>query len=228
MLLRKCRKPVGWGKPTGLADSAADTRSAYSYGMQGRTGVLHPSPPLTGIDDDGRSGWVWLVTTKDVFEAELLRGLLESSGVPVALDAFDRSPFAWMYPAGNMQRPVQVLVPAALLEAARLHLLEFSLMEPGQMEDRIEDQMQGQINGAGAVDDSSGRTQTRLLRDRLRPAWFVVAILTSITVGWLIVVEVLGFAPCEARILCLESDGAGHCSRVDAAPKEHAPCTPNP
>jgi hypothetical protein len=156
------------------------------------------------------------VTAHDVFEAELVRGLLENASVPVVLDAFDRSPFAWMYPAGNVQRPVQVFVPAPLLETARLELLESSVVAAGRFAQ------------AAATDTAASRP---LLRDKVRPLYVLVAVLTSITVGWFVVVEVLGFAPCVARVMCLDQergDGIGQCGRSGATAQGGGVCATNP
>ncbi len=176
--------------------------------------VLEPAPPRDAGGDGGHGGWVWLMTAGNVFEAELLRGLLETAGVPVALDSFDRSPSAWMYPAGNVNRPVQVLVPAGLLEAARLELMESSLVGAGRMESPPAEEP----------------ADARLLRERMRPAWLTVALLTSLACGWLVVVEILGFAPCSARIFCIEShpDAPGQCGRAGVPAQGRPACTTNP
>lgn len=88
--------------------------------------VLDPAPPRTGGDDGGGGGgWAWLVTARGIIEAELVRGALEASGiVPVALDARDPSPGAWLFLSGNVNALVRVFVPRSLLDAARLVLLE--------------------------------------------------------------------------------------------------------
>lgn len=153
--------------------------------VKGRPGVLDPAPPAQS-GEGGSGGWKWLVTARDTFEGELLRGMLEAAGVPVALDGFDRSPFAWMYPAGNVRVPVQVFVPAGLLDVARLELLEANFVTP----DRL-------------AASRAAAPARRLLRDRIRPVWLVVAILTALVVAWVIVIEILSFMPCVTHVFCV-------------------------
>lgn len=152
--------------------------------MRGQSGILTPAPPKADRGDPGRGRWSWLVTAGDIFEAELLKGLLESVHIPVMTDSFDRSPFAWMYPAGNVQRPVHIYVPASLLDVARLELLESSFVHSARVQP---------VAAASAP-----------VRERTRPVVVIVALLTALIAGWLVVVEVLRFAPCSARIFCID------------------------
>jgi hypothetical protein len=164
--------------------------------MRRHSDVLDPAPPREQVGGDGRGGWSWLLTANDRFEAELLRGLLESAGVPVVLDGFDRSPFAWMYPSGNVNVPVHVLVPTGLLETARLEVLESSLVDAGRLSE------------TGAPDDGDSRVggepPARLMRDRIRPLWLIVAILTALAVALIVVVEIAGFVPCATNLFCIK------------------------
>lgn len=164
---------------------APGPRAAYSLGMSRRTGILDPAPPAAGVDDGGSGGWSWLVTASDRFEAEVLRGMLENAGVPVVLDGFDGSPFAWMYPSGNINAPVRVMVPTGLLEVARLELLESSLIGP----DRL-------------VPSEPARPH-RQARRVSRPLGLIVAVLTALAVAWIIIVEVAGFVPCATNMFCI-------------------------
>lgn len=162
--------------------------------MKRRTGILDPAPPTSGptpgppsgSGDDGSGGWSWLVTAADRFEAEVVRGLLETAGVPVVLDGFDRSPSAWMYPSGNVNAPVRVLVPTGLLDVARLELLESSVVHESRLAETIRPQKPQR--GTQRVN---------------RLVWAVVAVLTALAVAWIIVVEVAGFAPCAAHMFCI-------------------------
>ena len=96
--------------------------------MRAGSEVLDPAPPWTG---GGGGGWAWLITARGIIEAELVRGMLETSGiVPVALDARDPSPGAWMFMSGNVNALVRVFVPLSLLDAARLALLEAGYETP--------------------------------------------------------------------------------------------------
>jgi len=150
-----------------------------------RTGVLDPAPPQESPGGgDGR--WAWLLTARDALEAEIVRGLLEGAGVPVALDWRDPSPFAWMHLSGNLFRPVPVYVPASLIDNARLQLLEMGLEAPDQDEGGDED--------TAAMPD---------WRSRHRFILGAVTGLTLIAVGWIVFVEIFGFAPCFLRLFCI-------------------------
>jgi len=147
-----------------------------------RTGVLDPAPPIPTWGGGG-GGWAWLLTATDAVEAEIVRGLLEATGVPVALDWRDPSPFAWMHLSGNMHRPVPVYVPASMVDAARLQLLEL---------------------GLEASEPSEVVPATRpVMRERHRLLWQIVLGLTVIGAAWILFVEIFGFAPCALRLFCI-------------------------
>jgi hypothetical protein len=149
-----------------------------------RTGLLEPAPPREGWGGGG--GWTWLLTARDAVEAEIVRGLLEACGVPVALDWRDPSPFAWMHLSGNLMRPVPVYVPTGLLDNARLQLLEMGL---------------GDDTDEPEAEPASLRATS--LRDRHRLLWSAIATLTMIAVAWIVFVEMFGFAPCFFRLFCI-------------------------
>jgi hypothetical protein len=151
-----------------------------------RTGVLDPAPPQQN-EGGGGGRWAWLFTASDAVEAEIVRGLLEGAGVPVALDWRDPSPFAWMHLSGNLHRPVPVYVPAGLIENARLHLLDIGLESPEVFEEGEDDTF-----GAPAP----WRARHRIV---LRAATG----LTLVAVGWIVFVEIFGFAPCFLRMFCI-------------------------
>ncbi len=91
--------------------------------MRGGSQVIDAAPPAA--DTGGGGGWALLLTARGIIEAELIRGVLESQGiVPVALDATDPSPGAWLFLSGNVNALVRVFVPTSLLDAARLTLME--------------------------------------------------------------------------------------------------------
>jgi len=148
------------------------------------TGVLLPTPPR-GVDGGGRGGWAWLLTARDAVEAEIVRGLLEATGVPVALDWRDPSPFAWMHLSGNLHRPVPVYVPLSLVDAARLNLLEMGL----EADDDPDPDPQRPIRPA--------------MRDRHPLLWLSILTLTIVAAAWLLFVEIFGFAPCALRLFCI-------------------------
>jgi len=152
-----------------------------------RTGVLEPAPPRE-VWGGGGGGWAWLLTARDALEAEIVRGLLEASGVPVALDWRDPSPFAWMHLSGNVFRPVPVYVPTSLIDDARLQLLEMGLGDDGEPEPE---------------DERDRLVPAPSLRDRHRFLWSAVATLTIVAVAWLVFVEIFGFAPCFLRLFCI-------------------------
>jgi len=149
-----------------------------------RTGVLEPAPP---VEDPGGGGgrWAWLLTARDAVEAEIVRGLLEGGGVPVALDWRDPSPFAWMHLSGNLFRPVPVYVPAGLIESARLQLLELGLDDP-EMEE-----------------EDAASESLPMWRERHRLLLGAATGLTLVAVGWLVFVEIFGFVPCFLRLFCI-------------------------
>src|SRR5438034_480816 len=65
-----------------------------------RSGVLEPAPPRTASGGGGGGGrWTWLLTARDALEAEIVRGLLETGGVPgglaLVLFAWLAALFAW-------------------------------------------------------------------------------------------------------------------------------------
>lgn len=149
-----------------------------------RTGLLEPAPPRDEWGGGG-GGWAWLLTARDAVEAEIVRGLLEASGVPVALDWRDPSPFAWMHLSGNLMRPVPVYVPTGLVDNARLQLLEMGLADDDEPEPE-----------ALALSRPS-------LRDRHRLLWSAIAALTIVAVAWIVFVEIFGFAPCFLHLFCI-------------------------
>jgi hypothetical protein len=151
--------------------------------MPVRVDVRDPAPPLAPTGGGGGGRWSRVVTAGDAIEAELIRGVLEYAGLPVVLDRRDTSPFAWMYPGGNMHAPVAVLVPSTLLEAARLALLEANLLAPDAPEPI--------------------RSPAPALRPRMGPLRIVVGGLVFLVVGWVILMEVFGFAPCALRLFCI-------------------------
>ena len=151
--------------------------------MTSGTGVLDPAPPRAASGDGGGGRWAWLVTAVDAVEAEIIRGLLEATGTPVALDWRDPSPFAWMHLSGNLHRPVPVYVPASMVEAARLQLLELGLEAPESA--------------------ANEPVVAPVMRERHRVLWQVVLALTVIGAAWILFVEIFGFAPCALRLFCI-------------------------
>jgi hypothetical protein len=153
-----------------------------------RTGVLEPTPPREDLGGGG-GRWTWLLTARDALEAEIVRGLLEGSGVPVALDWRDPSPFAWMHLSGNLFRPVPVYVPAGLVDSARLHLLELGLDDA---------EAESQAAGEGTL-----VPPLQPWRDRHRVVLAAATGLTFVGVAWIVFVEIFGFAPCFLRLFCI-------------------------
>jgi hypothetical protein len=150
------------------------------------TGVLKPAPPHEAAGGGGGGGWAWLVTARDAMEAEIIRGMLETLGVPVALDWRDPSPFAWMHLSGNLFRPVPVYVPMSMIDQARLQLLETGLS----------------VTEAGTGDEAVVTTPVGF-RERRPLMWAMVAALTVIATAWILFVEIFGFAPCVLRLFCI-------------------------
>lgn len=151
------------------------------------TGVVMPAPPRSAADGGGGGGgWAWLVTARDAMEAEIIRGMLEALGVPVALDWRDPSPFAWMHLSGNLFRPVPVYVPVSLIDQARLQLLETGLT----------------MTESGSGDEPANAAPIGL-RQRRPLVWSVLAALTVVAAAWILFVEIFGFAPCVMRLFCI-------------------------
>ena len=150
--------------------------------MASGTGVLDPAPPRAASGDGGGGRWAWLITAVDAVEAEIIRGLLEASGVPVALDWRDPSPFAWMHLSGNLHRPVPVYVPASMVDVARLQLLDLGLDDPSSRPEK-------------AWPDRTMRSRHRFLRAAMLA-------LTLLAVTWIVFIEMFGFAPCALRLFC--------------------------
>jgi hypothetical protein len=141
--------------------------------------TLDPAPPAPS-DGGGGGRWAWLVTAGGIVEAELIHGILEQAGVPVVLDRRDPSPFAWMYLAGNVNAPIQIYVPASLLDEARLQILEAGVSAP----EPSTPSAQAPVGGS-----------RRLLRAILTLAAVLVAI-------WIVLVTYLGSATCALRLVC--------------------------
>jgi hypothetical protein len=96
--------------------------------MAGRSSVVDQAPPEAPPSGGGGGGWAWLVTARGIVEAQLINGILEANGIaPVVLDTSDPSPGAWLFLSGNVNALVRILVPASLLDSARLALLEAGL-----------------------------------------------------------------------------------------------------
>jgi hypothetical protein len=150
-----------------------------------RTGVLQPAPPRERAGGGG-GRWAWLLTARDAVEAEIVRGLLEAAGVPVALDWRDPSPFAWMHLSGNLFRPVPVYVPASLIDSARLQLLELGLESTEE-----------------PAEPASDAGDSLAWRDRHRVLLKAATVLTLVAVGWIVFVEIFGFAPCFLHLFCI-------------------------
>lgn len=131
--------------------------------MRMRSQVVDP-PPVAPGDGGGRGGWAWLLTARNLIEAHLVRGLLETEGiVPVAFDSSDPSAGAWLYISGNVNAPVRVFVPASLLDAARLAMLEIGF-------------------GPGETDEPE---RSAAAAERGLPIWtWMVAVLLLVVVVW--------------------------------------------
>jgi len=93
-----------------------------------------PPPPDAKRYGGGRPGWTLLCTVGDLYEAHLVKGVLEESGLgPVVLQPVPMFG-AWMLPSGHERVPQRVFVPTAVEEAAQLALLEAGLDEIGDEE----------------------------------------------------------------------------------------------
>lgn len=142
--------------------------------------VIDRDPPVLRRDGDdgGGGGWAWLLTARGIIEAELVRGMLEASGiVPVALDARDPSPSAWLFLSGNVNAPVRVFVPRSLLDDARLALLE---------------------TGFGAPDPPEAGRQSRMPVE----AWAIAIVLVALAIALFAVMTWRSTATCVIGVSC--------------------------
>jgi hypothetical protein len=128
------------------------------------------------------------MTANGAVEAQLVRGLLESAGVPVVLERRDVGPGSWLYlVGGNPHAPVHVFVPASLLDAARLEVLEA---------------------GFAVADQDAARVPEPPAPQRPAPQrghrWslMVLGALVIIAVLWIILVQIFGSATCMLRVFC--------------------------
>lgn len=154
------------------------------FEMSALTRTGKPAPPDDAAPDEGGGGrWVWLLTAGSHVEAELVKGRLETAGVPVVLDRRDPTPGAWMYLyGGNPRAPVQVFVPAGLLDAARLELLEAGLTAP-------------------SAPQSVPPQRTARHRNWM---WYLVASVTALAITWtLLSLVFMSSATCTLRLFCL-------------------------
>jgi len=95
--------------------------------MRGRPSTIDRDLPPAPLEPDGGGGggWALLLTAGGAIEAQLIRGLLEGSGVvPIHLDSSDPSPGAWLFLSGDPNAPVRVYVARSMLDQARLALLD--------------------------------------------------------------------------------------------------------
>ncbi len=145
------------------------------------TATLDPAPPRTPPGGDGHGGgWAWLMTATGIVEAQLVQGVLDQTGIPVALDGRDQSPFAWMYLGGNVNAPVRVLVPGAVLQAARLALLEagFAMDAPDWRP------------------SAEQAPRSRIVFKR------IILVAAALVILWIVAWTWLGSATCALRLVC--------------------------
>lgn len=100
--------------------------------------TIDPAPPGPPLDapggGGGGDGWALLATVGDRYEAEMIRGVLETDGIgPIVIQAVP-VPGSWLLPAGHERIPQRVFVPRAVLEAARLALLEAGMVPEEELE----------------------------------------------------------------------------------------------
>lgn len=132
-------------------------------------------PPSDGPrDGGGGGGWRLLTVAKDVIVAHLIEGLLIEHGVESFLDATDASPGAFMKPFGDPLAPVKVYVHAGDFETASLALMEVD-HQPTDLEAKPP--------------------------KRLKVRW-IMTIITIMAVALLLLLEIVGFAPCILKLFC--------------------------
>lgn len=85
------------------------------------------SPPEEKGFGGGRPGWALLRTVGDLYEAHMVRGVLEENEIgPVVIEPVQVIG-SWLLPSGHERTPQRIFVPAAVLDAAELALMEAGL-----------------------------------------------------------------------------------------------------
>jgi hypothetical protein len=128
-----------------------------------------PAPPI--VDEpsgEGSGGWTRLCSVGDRYEAEMIRGVLEGENLgPVIIETI-QMPGSWLLPSGHERQPQNIYVMRAVLEAAKLALLEAGLdYEPGDA-----------ISSEGR--DQRWRQATKLIR------WAVITAVAGVFVSYLV------------------------------------------
>ena len=130
-----------------------------------------PRPPDADDPSGGGSGrgWVLLCSVGDRYEAEMIRGVLETEGLgPVVIEAV-QVPGSWLLPSGHERLPQRVFVMRAVAEAARLALLEAGCA------------LNEEPDAASSGDaERRWRSATRIVR------WAVIVAVTGVFVSYVI------------------------------------------
>lgn len=93
--------------------------------MGGPTTTDRPPPPDVAVGrGGGGGGWSLLCTTKDLYEAEIIRGALEQGGIVAVMIEPVQLIGSWMLPAGHERVPQRIMVLTSDLERARLLLMD--------------------------------------------------------------------------------------------------------
>lgn len=101
--------------------------------MPGSVQIGAPPPPTIEEPErgGGERGWVVLCTTGDRYEAEMIRGVLETNELgPVVIERIAMMT-SWLFPSGDDHAPHRVMVRRIVVDACRLSLLEIGVeVEP--------------------------------------------------------------------------------------------------
>jgi hypothetical protein len=93
--------------------------------MGGPVTTDRPPPPDVATGHGGRGGgWSLLCTTKDLYEAQIIRGALEQGGIVAVMIEPVQLIGSWMLPTGHERIPQRIMVLTTELDQARLLLMD--------------------------------------------------------------------------------------------------------
>jgi hypothetical protein len=103
-------------------------------------------------------GGVFLCSASGSLEADILESKLRSEGIPCGRRYGGAGNFLEIFMGTNSTCPIDIYVPAAVIEDARNIILAFPLDDSGGREDRGEDKVEdgGGDGFAGPVEDEDG------------------------------------------------------------------------
>lgn len=116
--------------------------------MDGPIITDRPPPPVRVEAGGGGGGWAQLCTATDLYEAEIIRGLLAEHDISRVMVEAVPMIGSWMLPSGYERAPQRVLVLRIELERARLVLLEAGAAAPEPDPEESRQTMERRSRGA--------------------------------------------------------------------------------